>query len=164
VLTNFRRSAFRCEMEVIFWRMEARRKIFIACRMDHSVSQSPFISSRASSQDAESLANVSPLPIHGCAPTARTGRRRKRLVFQRWTVPGTARNDAIAHQESALASRPSISANVQNLEPGTWNLELGTWNLELGTWNLELGTYRAGGATSRIKAPFSPLRTRIDRR
>jgi hypothetical protein len=41
VLTNSRKSSFRCEMEAIFWRMEARRKIFIACRMDHSVSNGP---------------------------------------------------------------------------------------------------------------------------
>jgi hypothetical protein len=80
------------------------------------------------SPGAESLANApppsnrSPLPIHGCAPTARKGRRRKRLVLQRWTAPGTARNDAIAHRERALAS-PALNF-CESSELGTWNLEL----------------------------------------
>jgi hypothetical protein len=86
--------------------------------------------------------NGSSLPIHGCAPTARTRRRRKRLASRRWTFPGTARDDPFAHRELARPFRGQFlrKFRTRNLELGTWNLELGTWNPELGTWNLELGT------------------------
>jgi hypothetical protein len=67
-------------------------------------------------REMTSPSSGSPLPIHGCAPTARTGRRRKRLVFQRWTVPGTARDDAVRRSKIRPSFCTSISAKVQNLE------------------------------------------------
>jgi hypothetical protein len=69
------------------------------------------------------------VPIHGCAPTAMTRRRRKRLVFLRWTFPGTARDDAIASSKFDVDFWTSISAKVQNLELGTWNLKTLLQNL-----------------------------------
>jgi hypothetical protein len=55
--------------------------------------------SEATPPDVSRPSNGSPHPIHRCAPTAMTGRRRKRLAFQRWTLPGTARDGAIARSE-----------------------------------------------------------------
>jgi hypothetical protein len=45
-------------------------------------------------------ASGSPLPIHRCAPTARTGRRRTRLALRRWTFPGTAQHGAISRRKT----------------------------------------------------------------
>jgi hypothetical protein len=55
-------------------------------------------------RDASS--NISPIPIHGCAPTARTGRRRKRLAAsgERFLAP---REMTRLHIESGSDSEPA---------------------------------------------------------